>query len=139
MPGSPLHHAAALARSAALAKRLLALRGGWATARDTEGKMPFQLVPDKTPAASEAGLVLGDLEKPYLRTTSALSIAMLTKFLRHKLKVKQGDIVILCKGVILRGKETLVTVHRSQWKDQPAHVMLSMSYRLKADHEKIPA
>ena len=42
---TPLHHAAAFARSAALARRLLAFEPAWAKRADAGGKSAFELLP----------------------------------------------------------------------------------------------
>ena len=53
---TPLHHAAAFARSAALARRLLAFEPAWAKRVDAGGKSAFELLPST--ASEEQATVL---------------------------------------------------------------------------------
>ena len=53
---TPLHHAAAFARSAALARRLLAFEPAWAKRADAGGKLPIELLPST--ASEEQATVL---------------------------------------------------------------------------------
>ena len=53
---TPLHHAAAFARSAALARRLLAFEPAWAKRADAGGKSAFELLPST--ASEEQATVL---------------------------------------------------------------------------------
>merc|ERR1719271_2308665 len=53
---TPLHHAAAFARSAALARRLLAFCPAWAKRADAGGKAAFELLPST--ASEEQATVL---------------------------------------------------------------------------------
>merc|ERR1719163_582908 len=55
---TPLHHAAAFARSAALARRLLAFEPAWAKRADAGGKLPIELLPIKIKASDEVAMVL---------------------------------------------------------------------------------
>ena len=55
---TPLHHAAAFARSAALARRLLAFEPAWAKRADAGGKLPIELLPST--ASEEVATVLSE-------------------------------------------------------------------------------
>ena len=55
---------------------------------DDAEELPFRLVPDKS---VRPDLRLADLDKPFLRTSSELTVKMLIKFLRHKVAKKEDS------------------------------------------------
>ena len=55
---------------------------------DDAEELPFRLVPDKSVCP---GLRLADLDKPFLCTSSELTVKMLIKFLRHKVAKKEDS------------------------------------------------
>ena len=55
---------------------------------DEATELPFRLVPDESVAP---GHVLPNLDKPFLRTASQLTVKMLVKFLQHKVNNDKGQ------------------------------------------------
>lgn len=66
------------------------------------------------------GTPLKALEKPYLRTSSAISIQHLKKYLGSKFPAVQNSLHILqfsCKGTVLQEHAKVADVYQTIWKD----------------------
>ena len=74
----------------------------------------------------------GDLDKPYLRTAAQLTVSMLGKFLRHKLKIDASrQVEIVCKNTVLMENDTLLKIHGRFWSDKPSNDHLILNFRLQ--------
>ena len=72
------------------------------------------------------------LEKPYLRTSSHITIAHLKKFLQRKLDYSSKcDVDILCNGELMGRHHTLEFIYMTRWRYKEG--VLKLDYRPKVD------
>ena len=72
------------------------------------------------------------LEKPYLRTSSHITIAHLKKFLQKKLDYSSKcDVDILCNGELMGRHHTLEFIYMTRWRYKEG--VLKLDYRPKVD------
>lgn len=71
------------------------------------------------------------LEKPYLRTSSNITVAHLKKFLQKKLKQSSIDVDILCNGELMGKHHTLEFIYMTRWRYKEG--VLKLDYRPKVE------
>ncbi|XP_066933804.1 polycomb group RING finger protein 3-like [Clytia hemisphaerica] len=72
------------------------------------------------------------LDKPYLRTSSHITIAHLKKFLQKKLEhSSKCDVDILCNGELMGRHHTLEFIYMTRWRYKEG--VLKLDYRPKVD------
>lgn len=72
------------------------------------------------------------LEKPYLRTSSHITIAHLKKFIQKKLNhSSKSDVDILCNGELMGRHHTLEFIYMTRWRYKEG--VLKLDYRPKID------
>lgn len=72
------------------------------------------------------------LEKPYLRTSSHITVAQLKKFIRKKLTCSSSmDIDIFCNGELMGRHHTLEFIYMTRWRYKEG--VLTLDYRPKVE------
>ena len=72
------------------------------------------------------------LEKPFLRTSSHITVAHLKKFLKKKLNhATKCDVDILCNGELMGRHHTLEFIYMTRWRYKEG--VLKLDYRPKVD------
>ena len=74
----------------------------------------------------------GILERPYLRTSSQLTVAHIKKFLRTNLNYDSSlDVDVLCNGEVMGRHHTLEFIYMTRWRYKEG--VLTLDYRPKVE------
>ena len=91
---------------------------------DAPEEISFSLQQASDPLTAAAA---AKLEKPYLRTSSRLTVKHLKKYLLKKMKMEPGasyEIEFLCRGNLLDDEHSLDVIWRAHWRDQADDLVL---------------
>lgn len=88
--------------------------------------------PDTPPVSTQKQNIFRCLDKPYLRTSSNITVAHLKKFLQKKLNHStKCDIDILCNGELMGRHHTLEFIYMTRWRYKEG--VLKLDYRPKVE------
>lgn len=88
--------------------------------------------PESPAMSKHEGITFCGLDKPYLRTSSNITVAHLKKFLKKKLNhPTKCDVDILCNGELMGRHHTLEFIYMTRWRYKEG--VLKLDYRPKVE------